>query len=131
MQMGMIGLGRMGANMVRRLLRGGHECVVFDMNKKAIEELTGDGATGASSLADFTQKLKKPRVTWLMLPAAVVESSLAELSYRVIRGGMIVDGGNSYYIDDIRRARRRRDRQSLPRSGTSGGMGTPNAATAR
>src|SRR5262245_56659376 len=123
MQMGMIGLGRMGANMVRRLLRGGHQCVVFDTHKEAIDELVKEGATGAASLDDFAKKLTKPRVAWIMVPAAVVESTLADLTKRFEGGDIIVDGGNSYYIDDIRRA------NSLKKmgihyvdSGTSGGV---------
>jgi 6-phosphogluconate dehydrogenase len=105
MQAGMIGLGRMGANMVRRWMRGGHECVVFDRNAAAIKELVGEGAIGASSLDDFVKRLKQPRVAWLMVPAAVVESTLTDLAGRFEKGDIIVDGGNSYYIDDIRRAK--------------------------
>lgn len=105
MQMGMVGLGRMGANMVRRLMRGGHECVVFDMSPDAIGNLAKEGAVGASSLDEFAAKLKKPRVAWMMVPAAVVEQTLAELSGRFDRDDIIVDGGNSYYVDDIRRAK--------------------------
>ena len=104
MQMGMVGLGRMGANMVRRLLRGGHECVVFDVSADAVKELAKEGAIGASSLDDFAAKLKLPRVAWMMVPAAVVEQTVADLSSRFQRDDIIVDGGNSYYIDDIRRA---------------------------
>src|SRR6202040_2235967 len=96
MQMGMIGLGRMGANMVRRLLRGGHECVVFDVSADAVKGLVKEGAIGASSLDDFRAKLKKPRVAWMMVPAAVVEKTLADLSSRFQRDDIIVDGGNSY-----------------------------------
>ena len=123
MQMGMVGLGRMGANMVRRLLRGGHECVVFDVSAAAVKELAKEGAIGASSLDDFAAKLKQPRVAWMMVPAAVVEQTVDDLSRRFQRGDIIVDGGNSYYIDDIRRA------ESLQAkgihyvdSGTSGGV---------
>lgn len=105
MQMGMVGLGRMGANMVRRLIRAGHECVVFDLSPEAVDKLVGEGATGAKSLDDFAAKLKKPRVTWMMVPAAVVEHTLSELSNHFERGDIIVDGGNSYYVDDIRRAK--------------------------
>ena len=100
MQMGMVGLGRMGANMVRRLLRGGHECVVFDVSADAVKALAKEGAIGASSLDDFKAKLKKPRVAWMMVPAAVVEKTLADLSGRFERGDILVDGGNSYYVDD-------------------------------
>ncbi len=104
MQLGMIGLGRMGANMVRRLIRDGHECVVYDRSADAVAELAGEGATGAKSLDEFIGKLKTPRVVWLMLPAAVVDSSLKELFARLQPGDMVIDGGNSYYIDDMRRA---------------------------
>src|SRR5258708_20176293 len=104
MQMGMVGLGRMGANMVRRLLRGGHEWVVLDGSPDAVKELAKEGAIGASSLDDFAAKLKLPRVAWMMVPAAVVEQTVADLSSRFKRDDIIVDGGNSYYIDDIRRA---------------------------
>jgi len=104
MQMGMIGLGRMGANMVRRLMRGGHQCVVFDVSPKAVAELAKEGAVGAASLEDFAAKLTKPRVTWMMVPAAVVEQTVNDLASRFESGDIIVDGGNSYYIDDIRRA---------------------------
>src|SRR5438309_10749190 len=105
MQMGMIGLGRMGANMVRRLLKGGHECVVFDVSPDSVKLLVKEGAIGASSLDDFAAKLKKPRVTWMMVPAGVVEQTLAELTKRFEQDDIIVDGGNSYYVDDIRRAK--------------------------
>ena len=105
MQLGMIGLGRMGANMVRRLLKGGHQCVVFDMSPKAVQELTQEKAVGASSLADFVKKLDKPRTVWLMVPAAVVDKSIADILPLLERGDILIDGGNSYYIDDIRRAK--------------------------
>jgi 6-phosphogluconate dehydrogenase len=105
MQLGMIGLGRMGANMVRRLMRGGHTCVVWDQNQANVEHLAGEGAAGAQSLDDFLSKLEKPRAVWLMVPAAVVDGTLAELSTRMESGDIIIDGGNSYYIDDIRRAK--------------------------
>ena len=95
MQMGMVGLGRMGANMVRRLLRNGHECVVFDVTPTAVTELAKEKAIGASSLDDFATKLKKPRVAWMMVPAAVVEQTVADLSSRFEPGDIIVDGGNS------------------------------------
>jgi 6-phosphogluconate dehydrogenase len=123
MQMGMIGLGRMGANMVRRLLKGGHECVVFDMNKSAVAELVKEGAVGAASLDELTSKLKKPRVTWMMVPAAVVEETLADLNKRFEKDDIIVDGGNSYYIDDLRRAKMLRTKGiHYVDSGTSGGV---------
>jgi 6-phosphogluconate dehydrogenase len=105
MQLGMIGLGRMGANMVRRLLAAGHECVVFDRNAEAVKALAKDGAMGATSLDDLASKLKTPRAVWLMVPAAVVDASLADLAPRLSKGDTIIDGGNSYYIDDIRRAK--------------------------
>jgi 6-phosphogluconate dehydrogenase len=105
MQLGMIGLGRMGANMVRRLLKGGHQCVVFDMSAKAVEELAREKAVGASSLADFTKKIEKPRAVWLMVPAAVVDQTIASLLPHLEAGDVLIDGGNSYYIDDIRRAK--------------------------
>ena len=123
MQMGMVGLGRMGANMVRRLLRGGHECVVFDVSADAVKELAKEGAIGASSLDDFAAKLKLPRVAWMMVPAAVVEQTVADLSSRFQRDDIIVDGGNSYYIDDIRRAETLKAKGiHYVDSGTSGGV---------
>jgi 6-phosphogluconate dehydrogenase len=105
MQLGMIGLGRMGANMVRRLLRGGHECVVFDMSPKAVEELVQEKAVGAADLRDLVKKLKAPRAIWLMVPAAVVDKTISSLLPLLDAGDTIIDGGNSYYIDDIRRAK--------------------------
>jgi 6-phosphogluconate dehydrogenase len=105
MQLGMIGLGRMGANMVRRLIAGGHDCVVFDMSPKAVEELAKEKATGAASLADFVKKLAKPRAVWLMVPAAVVDQTIADLLPHLESGDILIDGGNSYYVDDIRRAK--------------------------
>ena len=104
MQLGMIGLGRMGANMVRRLMRGGHQCVVWDQDRANIEKLAKDGAAGASSIDEFLKALQPPRAVWLMIPAAAVDATLAELSSRTQAGDIIIDGGNSYYIDDIRRA---------------------------
>ena len=104
MQLGMIGLGRMGANMVRRLMKDGHQCVVFDMFPKAVEALAAEKATGASSLQDFVGKLAKPRSVWLMVPAAVVDSTIHSLAPLLEPGDTIIDGGNSYYIDDIRRS---------------------------
>jgi len=123
MQLGMIGLGRMGANMVRRLLKAGHHCTVFDVSPKTVEGLANDGATGASSLADFVQKLDKPRAIWLMVPAAAVDSSIAQLMPLLEAGDILIDGGNSYYVDDIRRAK-----ELAPKGihyvdvGTSGGV---------
>src|SRR5271157_2416213 len=123
MQLGMIGLGRMGANMVRRLLKAGHECAVFDMSHKAVEELIQEKAVGASSVAELAEKLTKPRAVWLMVPAAVVDKTIADLVPFLEPGDILIDGGNSYYIDDIRRAK-----ELLPRGinyldvGTSGGV---------
>jgi 6-phosphogluconate dehydrogenase len=105
MQLGMIGLGRMGANMVRRLLRDGHECVVFDRSPAAVDELAGEGATGATSLDEFVGKLSPPRAAWLMVPAAVTGKMVEELAPKLEAGDSIIDGGNSYYRDDIDRAR--------------------------
>jgi 6-phosphogluconate dehydrogenase len=105
MQIGMIGLGRMGANMARRLLQDGHQCVVFDRSPKAVNELTEEKAIGSSSLAEFTKKLTKPRAVWLMVPAAVVDQSIADLLPYLETEDILIDGGNSYYIDDIRRAK--------------------------
>ena len=104
-KIGMIGLGRMGANMVRRLLRGGHECVVFDMSPKAVDELVQEKAVGAVDLRDMVKKLQTPRAIWLMVPAAVVDKTISSLVPLLDAGDIIIDGGNSYYIDDIRRAK--------------------------
>jgi 6-phosphogluconate dehydrogenase len=123
MQIGMIGLGRMGANMVRRLLKGGHHCVVFDMSPKAVEELVSEKAVGSSSLADFVKKLTKPRAVWLMVPAAVVDKSIADLLPHLEAEDLLIDGGNSYYIDDIRRAKElARNGIHYVDVGTSGGV---------
>jgi 6-phosphogluconate dehydrogenase len=103
MQLGMIGLGRMGANMVRRLIRGGHQCVVYDRSPAAVEALVTEGAVGSISLDDFVSKLSRPRAVWLMVPAATVDGTLADLTARLGKEDIVVDGGNSYYIDDIRR----------------------------
>jgi len=104
MQLGMIGLGRMGANMVRRLIRNGHSCVVFDMSPQAVAMMEKENAQGASSLADFVGKLTRPRAIWLMVPAAVVDATLADLLPLLDPDDILIDGGNSYYVDDIRRA---------------------------
>jgi 6-phosphogluconate dehydrogenase len=104
MQLAMIGLGRMGANMVRRLIKGGHECVVFDMSAKAVADLTREKAVGTSSPADLVRKLDKPRAVWLMVPAGVVDKSIVDLTPHLESGDILIDGGNSYYVDDIRRA---------------------------
>src|ERR1043166_9065600 len=106
MQIGMIGLGRMGANMVRRLMRGGHPCVVHDQTADAVRALARDGATGALSLDEFVARLERPRVVWLMGPAAGGDATLENLVGRLAAGDVVVDGGNSYYRDDIERARR-------------------------
>ena len=105
MQLGMIGLGRMGANMVRRLLHGGHECVVYDMSPKAVADLVKEKAAGSASLPELIKKLNKPRAVWLMVPAGAVDKSIADLLPHLERGDILIDGGNSYYIDDIRRAK--------------------------
>jgi 6-phosphogluconate dehydrogenase len=105
MQLGMIGLGRMGANMVRRLIRNGHQCVVFDRSAKAVNDLVNQNVTGAVSISDFAAKLNKPRIVWLMVPAAAVDSTIADVLKYVESGDILIDGGNSYYIDDIRRAK--------------------------
>ncbi len=105
MQLGIIGLGRMGANMARRLLRNGHDCVVFNRSPKPVAELVAEKATGAVSLADLVKKLDKPRAVWLMVPAAAVDEAIAELAPLLDRGDTLIDGGNSYYVDDIRRAK--------------------------
>ncbi len=105
MQLGMIGLGRMGANMVRRLIKGGHDCVVFDVSPKSVEALAKEQAVGAASLQDFVKKLQKPRAVWLMVPAAVVDKTVEELVPLLEADDILIDGGNSYYVDDIRRAK--------------------------
>jgi len=123
MQLGMVGLGRMGANMVRRLIRGGHDCVVFDVFPKSVEELAAEKATSSSSLEDLVKKLAKPRAVWLMVPAAVVDQTIANILPSLESGDILIDGGNSYYIDDIRRAK-----ELAPKGihyvdvGTSGGV---------
>ena len=123
MQLGMIGLGRMGANMVRRLLRGGHQCIVFDRSPKAVEELVKENAVGAASLREFVGSLARPRAVWLMVPVGSVDKTIADLLPHLEHGDIIIDGGNSYYIDDIRRAK-----ELMPKGiryvdvGTSGGV---------
>ena len=123
MQLGMVGLGRMGANMVRRLIKAGHSGVVFDMSPKAVEDLVKDKAVGASSLQDLVKKLQKPRAVWLMVPAAVVDKTIADILPSLESGDILIDGGNSYYVDDIRRAK-----ELAPKGihyvdvGTSGGV---------
>jgi 6-phosphogluconate dehydrogenase len=123
MQLGMIGLGRMGANMVRRLLRSGHRCVVFDRSSKAVEELVREKAEGSSSLQDLVTKLEKPRAVWLMVPAAAVDSTIADLLRYLEAEDILIDGGNSYYVDDIRRAKElTAKRIHYVDVGTSGGV---------
>ncbi len=123
MQLGMIGLGRMGANMVRRLLKGGHQCVVFDRSPAAVTELAQEHAVGTSSLADLVKNLEKPRAVWLMVPAAVVDHTIADLLPALDPGDILIDGGNSYYVDDIRRAKELAPKQvHYVDVGTSGGV---------
>jgi 6-phosphogluconate dehydrogenase len=123
MQLGMVGLGRMGANMVKRLLGGGHQCVVFDMSPQAVSELVLEKAQGSSSLQDLVTKLARPRAIWMMVPAAVVEKTVADLLPNLEAGDILIDGGNSYYVDDIRRAKELATRQiHYVDVGTSGGV---------
>ena len=123
MQIGMIGLGRMGANMVRRLIKRGNDCVVFDRSPQAVSALEKENAVGATSLQDLVKKLKKPRAVWLMVPAAVVDQTIADLLPHLEAGDILIDGGNSYYIDDIQRARQLAARQiHYVDVGTSGGV---------
>jgi len=123
MQIGMIGLGRMGANMVRRLLRGGQQCVVFDRSPKAVEEVVKEKAIAASSLADLVKRLEKPRAVWLMVPAAVVDTMIADLLPHLEADDVLIDGGNSYYVDDIRRAKDLATKRiAYVDVGTSGGV---------
>jgi 6-phosphogluconate dehydrogenase len=124
MQLGMIGLGRMGANMVRRLMRGGHECVVWDVSASNVDALAGEGASGAASLEDLIAKLKAPRAVWIMVPAGpATEKTVTDLAARMDSGDIIIDGGNSYFKDDARRARELKDRRiNYMDVGTSGGV---------
>ncbi len=122
MQLGMIGLGRMGANMVRRLINKGHSCVAFDRSPKAVSELVGEKAVGAASLAELVKRLEKPRAVWLMVPAAVVDQTIADLVPHLDAGDILIDGGNSYYVDDIRRAQELAPRIHYVDVGTSGGV---------
>ena len=123
MQLGMIGLGRMGGNMVRRLMRAGHQCVVYDVNPPAVKALAGEGATGADSLKSFVKGLKPPRAVWLMVPAALVDQTLADLVPHLAPEDTVIDGGNSYYHDDIRRAAELREQGiHYLDVGTSGGV---------
>ncbi|MDY6948388.1 MAG: decarboxylating 6-phosphogluconate dehydrogenase [Pseudomonadota bacterium] len=123
MQLGMIGLGRMGANMVRRLLKSGHDCVVFDTQPPAVAALTNEGAAGASSLRDLVAKLQKPRVLWLMVPVAIVDAIIEDLLPYLEAGDTLIDGGNSHYVDDIRRSKALASRDvHYVDVGTSGGV---------
>jgi 6-phosphogluconate dehydrogenase len=123
MQLGMVGLGRMGSNLVRRLMRDGHRCVVYDVNADVVKELEGEGATGATSLEDFAAKLEKPRAAWLMLPAGIVDSTLGQLVPLLEAGDTVIDGGNSYYRDDIARAKQLAAQKiHYVDCGTSGGV---------
>jgi 6-phosphogluconate dehydrogenase len=123
MQLGMIGLGRMGANMVRRLMRAGHQCVVYDISPKAVQTLAGEGAVGASSLQEMMAKMERPRAVWLMVPAALVDAQIAALAALMEPDDIIIDGGNSYYHDDIRRAAElKKHGIHYVDAGTSGGV---------
>ena len=123
MQLGMIGLGRMGFNIVKRLMRAGHTCVVYDPNAKAVADLVKEGAIGASSLDEFVQKLQKPRATWIMVPAAVTDSVINDLSKHLEKGDIVIDGGNSYFRDDRRRAKELQPKGlHYVDCGTSGGV---------
>ncbi|MBI3971105.1 MAG: decarboxylating 6-phosphogluconate dehydrogenase [Chloroflexi bacterium] len=124
MQLGMVGLGRMGANIVRRLLRAGHECVVFDLNPANVQELAAEGATGAASLDEVVQRLRPPRAAWVMVPAGPpTEQTVLALAKRMAAGDILIDGGNSYYKDDVRRARLLKERSiDYVDVGTSGGV---------
>ena len=123
MQLGMIGLGRMGANMVRRLIKNGHQCVVYDRSPQAVADLVKEKAVGVSSLADLVKKLEKPRAVWLMVPAAIVDKSIADLIALLEAADILIDGGNSYYVDDIRRAKELAHKKiHYVDVGTSGGV---------
>ena len=123
MQLGMIGLGRMGTNMVRRLMRAGHQCVVYDLQQEAVQAIAKDGAAGTTSLEDFARKLKPPRTAWMMLPAAVVDPTLKALTPLLESDDVVIDGGNSYYHDDIRRAEELKPKGiHYVDAGTSGGV---------
>src|SRR5262245_14858791 len=123
MQLGMIGLGRMGANMVRRLIKKGHNCVVFDRSPQTVSELVKDHAVGADSLVDLVKKLQKPRAVWLMVPAAVVDQTISDLLALLDPGDILIDGGNSYYVDDIQRAKNLAPKRiHYVDVGTSGGV---------
>ena len=123
MQLGMVGLGRMGANIVRRLMRDGHECVVFDVNPDSVRQLEGEGATGALTMEEFVNKLERPRAAWVMIPASLTGKIVEELAGLMDQGDIIIDGGNSNYRDDVLRAKKLRE-QGLHSVdiGTSGGV---------
>src|SRR5207253_1123799 len=123
MQLGMVGLGRMGANLVRRLMRDGHECIAFDVNPDAVRQLESEGAVGSNTLEEFVSRLDKPRAAWVMVPAALTGATVDKLAGMLEPGDTIIDGGNSYYRDDIERARRLAERQiHYVDVGTSGGV---------
>ncbi len=123
MQLGMVGLGRMGANMVRRLMKDGHQCVVYDLHADAVAELAKQGATGTTTIEDFVAKLTRPRAVWLMVPAGVVDKTIAALVDHLDAGDILIDGGNSYYIDDLRRAKSLREKKiHYVDVGVSGGV---------
>src|ERR671930_2383088 len=123
MQLGMIGLGRMGANIVRRLMRDGHECVVYDVSPDAVAQLESEGSTGSESMDDFVAKLEKPRVAWVMIPAGITGKIVDELAERMESGDVIIDGGNSYYRDDVARAKKLAEKGiHYVDVGTSGGV---------
>src|SRR2546426_1117059 len=123
MQLGMVGLGRMGANMVRRFIQNGHECVVFDMSPKLVCDLVNENAVGTVSLSDMASKLQKPRTVWLMVPAAAVDKTIAGVLTYLEAGDVLIDGGNSYYVDDIRRSKELKARGiHYVDVGTSGGV---------
>ena len=123
MQLGMIGLGRMGGNMVRRLLKDGHECVAFDLNPSMVQTLAKEGAVPASSFQELVEKLPAPRILWLMLPAAIVDGTLEELTKLLEPGDILIDGGNSHYVNDIRRATALKEKGlQYVDVGTSGGV---------
>ena len=132
MQLGMIGLGRMGANMVRRLQKGGHQCVVYDRSADAVKQLSAEGPAGTASIEEFVAKLQKPRAIWLMVPAAVVDATIADLLPKLSKDDILIDGGNSYYIDDIRRANELSSKGiHYVDVGTGGGVWVSSVATAR
>jgi 6-phosphogluconate dehydrogenase len=123
MQLGMIGLGRMGANLARRLVRDGHRCVVYDVNADAVKQLESEGVTGSASLEDFVSRLDKPRALWIMVPAGIVQPTLDQLMGLLGAGDIVIDGGNSYYRDDISRAKQLAERDiHYVDCGTSGGV---------